>query len=684
MKHIMNRLTFHLKTYYQSILLITSIIFLISIIYGNDLKILFNEATQTEVFSHILLTPLFAGFLFYLKRDMIKASLTLEKHQRKTKTKYLNEVIGVILCLIAFLVYWYGSHTFYPLEYHILSIPIFLTGLILTLSNLKVLTVLIFPIVFLLFLVPPPLEFIYTTGGLMANFETQIAYALLSSIGLPVTLSSSYGPPIIELTITSGKIPFTVDLSCSGVYTLIAFAMFSFFLAITSKASILKKLLMSITGFLIFEALNIIRITTIILIAYSLGEQIAMFIFHSIAGLLLIFIGMLLTLITAEKILKIQTFPKSQKDDSCPKCKKGLKNNENFCLNCGKYLNPPRLKVSQKTWAKIFLLIIGSWLVTISLNAPTFAIAQGPIEISSSTSWENATNVIPKLPDYRLKFLYRDISYERIARQDAALIYAYFPKNPLNSTVYVSINVANSLSNLHNWEVCLITWQTAQGRYPLVSVLESKEMQLLENVPIIARYLAFKHPENYTQITLYWFETAIFDTGITVEQKYVRISLIIFAREQTNYEHFENELLSIGKKIASYWQPIKLQTLISLGILAIQLLLIICIAFLIITIITQQLYESRKKARNLKLFRSFASKEDKLLLTILIDLTKRKRNIKTKDILNAFKKRIRKPLKLNDLIEKLAHLEEYGFIKRDVILIKNNPQLVWKTSVLSI
>jgi exosortase/archaeosortase family protein len=679
-RHVLNKGVLNIKTYYQHVLSAALIMLLILIVYRADLEILVNEALQTEALSHVLLIPFFVGFLLYLKRDMVKASLALEKLRKKTKTQYLDEVIGTAFCLIAFLLYWYGSHTFYPLEYHLLSIPIFIMGITLILFNLKVLTVLIFPILFLLFLVPLPTEFMYTIGGVMANSNTQASYALLKTLGLPVTLTSSYGSPTIALTSSIGQpLSFTIDLPCSGIYSLTAFAMFAAFLALVASAPALKKIGLFVLGFFVFDILSIVRITTIISIGYWFGEEVAMLVFHTVAGLLLIFIGMLLTLFVADKILKIQIFSTTQEQIQCSQCKITLKNFENFCSNCGKFFNPFHMRISKKFWAKLFLLLLGCSIVTLSINAPTFAIAQGPIEVSSNSSWENATNVFPQIPDYRLKFLYRDENFERLARQDASLMYAYFPANTSGSTIYVDVGVANSISNLHSWEVCLITWQTAHGRYPLVSVLDSREIQLLEDVPIIARYLVFESPAEYTQVTLYWYEKATFSTGITVEQKYVRISLIILTRNSTNYQQFEDELLTFGQIIASYWEPLKIQSLVSLGVPAQQLLLALSIAFIVFTKTAQYLNELRKKANNLKIFNKFAPAEEKIILQTILDLAKEKKIMETKEINAAIKSRIKKSLQFAKLLNTLNNLKEYGFIKEDIISIRNRPRLVWKT-----
>ena len=671
----LNKVAANIKSYYQLILSAILIAVSVLIVYGSDLEILVNEALQSEALSHVLLIPFFAGFLFYLKRNIVKASLALEKNQKKTRVQYIDEVIGVALCLIAFLLYWYGSYTFYPLEYHLLSLPIFIMGITLILFNLKVLIALIFPILFLLFLTPPPTEFMYVVGGVLANVNTQASYTLAKIFGLPVTLSLSYGPPTIMLTTSVGEpTSFTIDLPCSGIYTLIAFVMFATFLAFVVLAPVSKKLTIFIIGFFVFEILNIFRITTIVSVAYWLGEEIAMNIFHTAAGLILIFAGMMFTLLASEKFLKIQIFPATKEQSPCPKCKT---NQDIFCLNCGKFFNPLKKKISQKFWTKLLLLLLGCSIVSLSINAPTFAIAQGPIEVTSS--WENATNVFPQISDYQLKFLYRDINYERIARQDASLTYAYFPTNFSNPLVYVLVGVASSISNLHSWEVCLVTWQTGQGQYPLVSVLDSRDIQLLEDVPIIARYLVFENPQNYTQVTLYWYEKVTFKTGITIQQKYVRISLIILTQNSTNYQQFENELLNFGQTIASYWEPLKIQSLISLGVPAQQLLLALSIAFVIITKTAQYSTEWRKRTNNLKIFNNFASPKEKLVLQTVLNLAKEKKIMETRDISAAIKETLGKSVKFDDLLDTLNRLEGYRFIKKDIISIKNSPVLIWKT-----
>jgi hypothetical protein len=245
--------------------------------------------------------------------------------------------------------------------------------------------------------------------------------------------------------------------------------------------------------------------------------------------------------------------------------------------------------------------------------------------------------------------------------------------------VYAVVGVSSSISTLHNWEVCFVTYQTSQGRSPLVDVYDSREFQLLQDPPLIAKYFVFDSPDGYTQVTLYWYTKATFKTGLTVEQKYVRISLIMLAQTSAGYSQLEEELLAIGQLIATTWEPLKSQALISLGVPAQQALLAISVAFLAVTITTQYFSERRKASNNLKLFNNFASPKEKLVLQAVLDLAEEKQHIKTCDILENIRKKYGgRSMSFKKVLNTLNVLDEYGLIRKTVVSVGNTPVLMWK------
>jgi len=669
------------KKHLPLILSIALVSLTIAIVYGQDLLILANEAMQNEALTHVVLVPFLTCFLIYRKRKFVKASLSrarMEALRSRKERISLSEVTGIALCIFAFLLYWYGSYTFYPLEYHIVSLLIFIIGTARMLLDTGTLKAIIFPILLLIFLIPLPFSVIFAAGGTLGNINTQASYELLRMTGAPVALSSEFGPPTIEIHNPPAlPIRFGVDIPCSGIYSLIAFVMFATFIAYIAQGSIGKKIALFSIGFLMLQILNVLRITLTVLIAYRIGEEIAMTIFHTFSGWFLIFVGMLLLLITSEKLLHLRIFGITRNVAPCPKCDGKSSETGLFCSRCGKYLENCRTGIPKRFWIKITALLLVSYLVILSIQAPVFVFAQG-LTISSPSS-EASVDVFPQIANYKLTFLYRDQDFEKISRQDASLLYAYISPNISNPIVYVLVSVAGSVTNLHSWEACLFTLHAAQGYSQLVTVTNSRDIQLVQDPPITARYFTFQHPADYTQVTLYWYQQALFKTGLTIEPKYVRISLITLTTNPADSHVLEQKLLDIGQSIASYWEPLKAQSLVSLGIPTMQALLASILFLAILAQVGHHTREWRRKTTNLRIFEKLASVEEKMLYETIKGLEQKSRETTTRNIALAIKETAGKVTKTAKLAQMLSHLEKNRIIHADITSIEDVPRLVWKT-----
>ncbi|MCK5610411.1 hypothetical protein KAR91_51535, partial [Candidatus Pacearchaeota archaeon] len=101
-------------------------------LYWQDLIIVANEALNSDISTHILAIPPLLTYIIYRIR---KTLATTTSNHNATTTQIssipIKDITGTLLCLIAYLVKWYGSYTFHPLEYHIASLPIFVAGLTL-------------------------------------------------------------------------------------------------------------------------------------------------------------------------------------------------------------------------------------------------------------------------------------------------------------------------------------------------------------------------------------------------------------------------------------------------------------------------------------------------------------------------------------------------------------------------
>ena len=653
-------------------------------IYHQDLIVIGNEAVRSELMSYMIIVPFILGCLIYRKRKMLRA-VTLSQMPKSTKTTTILtcETVGVMLCILAFFLYWHGSYTFTPLEYRMASLPLFIAGSILFLFDTKTLRTLAFPIAFLLLLTPPPLESIYVAGITLSTLISETAYTILKAIGFPISLATHYGTPAIILKRSGGTpLTFAIDIACAGTYSLIGFFIFAVFIAYIARGTLRKKVAIFLIGFPLIYALNVIRIITIVLIGNYYGMEVATQIFHLFGGWILIFIGTLILLTLSEKIFKIQLFTTKSKTTSLNYCNHSQKNKHHFCLTCGKFLNTPNIKLSKRDLSKIAILLISAILI-INIQVPAFALTQGPEKVSIQTlnSEQAITEILPKIPGYTTKFIYRDKEFEEIAQQDASLTYAYIPTNKSGPTIWATIEIAKARSLLHRWEVCFITWELTQGYQPRVRQLSLRDVQLLQNPPITARFFSFQDiKSNMVQAVLYWYENAVFNIGTNFEQKYVKISLIAFVNFPKYVPSIEDHLLTLGKAIANYWQPIKIWSQIALAISQHGNTLIIVTATLLAMMLMYQIIKKQiEKEYNLKVYNKLALKE-RIILQAVYQAGKKGKPTSTA-IASSYHKLTGKSIGLNVLIKKLEEAHDAGLVKKDITSQEDEPLLIWKSQI---
>jgi len=82
-----------------------------------------------------------------------------------------------------------------------------------------------------------------------------------------------------------------------------------------------------------------------------------------------------------------------------------------------------------------------------------------------------------------------------------------------------------------------------------------------------------------------------------------------------------------------------------------------------------------------KIFKNFASPQDKLVFETITELSRERKPITTRDINLAIKRKFGKFMRLQRLFETLNRLQEYGFMEIDVTSDNNKPVLVWKNLV---
>ncbi len=647
--------------------------------YLQDLTLVFSNALSDESTYHILAIPFLFGYLLYRKRAMISASFSRQNRNKSFVSKNFTLLTGILLFATAVLVYWFGSYTFTPLEYHMLTLPILTSGLILLLFNGQTLKQLAFPIVFLFFLTPPPSDILYSVGSTLSDLSAHASNALANIFGLASTITAQYGSPIITLTRPDHTImTFSVDVACSGVFSLIGFAIFAVFIAYITRGKLWTKVGILLLGIPLIIALNIIRITTILGIGYSFGDQLALQIFHAVGATVLMFIGTLILLATTERFVKK---PKLAKP--CPECElktPDLKT-EKFCPNCGKLHLFPKIKLNKNDLAKIasIALVIA---ILLSIQAPVFALTQGPAEVLVQTPSGMQPNTqilpLPQVQGYNLSYVYRDTNFEQLSGEDASLVYAYGSTNTSKQTIWVAIELAPTIGPLHRWETCLINYPISQGLQPKITQLDLTDVQTQANPPIVGRYFAFQYrTTNQTQVVLYWYETATFSINGTSIEKQAKISLVMYPQSTSDVPQAQGLLLGVAKDVNDFWQPIKTWTAISLTMSKNGLALSAFAVTLLVALLISKVFLNRNDKSSLLTVFERLPKQNQLIVTAVAN-AQTHGNPTTESVANELEKLTNTQIDRALLKEKLQDLENAGLIEKVLVNREDRASFAWR------
>jgi exosortase len=649
------------------------------LLFRQDLAIVAADALQNESTSYILAIPFLFAYLVYRKRKMLRTVIPLESQGQPRIMRYSGTMAGVLLSSTAILLYWYGSHTFTPLEYHMLTLPIFAAGLTLILFNTQAVRQLAFALVFLVLLTPPPSEILNNVGSALSVMSSEASTAFVRLLGMPSTLTSQYGNPVIQVTRPGGEtMNFAVGIACSGIYSLLGFLVFAVFIGYIIRDKPWKKFVLFGIGFLLIYALNIGRIAAILEIGYNYGADTATELFHLLGGWILIFLGTLLLLAFSEKILHTQIFSKTPV--KCSECSTQSAADRSFCSTCDRILKAAPIKFHKADLTKMAAIIIIPILL-MSVQAPVFALTRGPpiVVVDTPTGQQVSSDILPVFSGYDLRFGYRDEGFEALAHEDMALVYYYVPTNQSEQTVYATIEIASSRQNLYSWETCVQSGQVYPFGHQETRQIELKDIQLMQNPPLIGRFFVFQYTTtNLTQAVLYWFQSSTFAINSTLQQKDVKISLITYPEKLEDLPSIENQSIAFATQVALYWEPIGTWSQMTLFLSQHSLYFAAATSTLLPVITILYAFEKRRQRKVYARTYEKLSTRSKQIIDAVLEAEEIKRPT-LHTITVAYQSKTGEPIEDEKMLQKLSETEKTGIIKGGIGNVQDDPTQIWRS-----
>lgn len=261
---------------------IIGVLFLV--LYSPTFHMFLYDWINDDNYSHGFLVPLIVAYIIWTKKDALAVL------HSAPSTWGLPVLIGG-LCL--YLVGTIGAEWFVRRS----SLIIVLAGLILSLYGTAYFKMLLFPLGYLIFMIPLP-SIVYTAIA----FKLQLLVSIASAKLIPLAGVAVYRSGNI-LEVSTG--PLAVEEACSGMRSIMALlALSALFAYIMYESSKLKQWLLVASALPIAVVTNIIRVTTTGVLAHYWGKEFAEGILHESFGWLVFVIAFAL-LFLVSKVLDL-------------------------------------------------------------------------------------------------------------------------------------------------------------------------------------------------------------------------------------------------------------------------------------------------------------------------------------------------------------------------------------------
>jgi exosortase A len=224
-------------------------------------------------YSHGFLIPFVTGFFIWQKREELK----------KANLEYSRW--GLVLIVTAVLIHILGT-LLYVFSISGFSILFLVFGVTLFLFGRQVTRIIVFPLLFLAFMLPVPEAFISTISFPLKMLVAKTGVDIVRFLGIPAFREG------FNITIPAGSL--LVGNPCSGLRSLIAFMALGSVFAYMIDFSLTKKIILFLVSIPIAILSNIVRVPILILISHGWGLEAAApdTFWHTASGVLVFVIGL--------------------------------------------------------------------------------------------------------------------------------------------------------------------------------------------------------------------------------------------------------------------------------------------------------------------------------------------------------------------------------------------------------
>lgn len=240
--------------------------------------------SNDDNYSHGFLVPFIVGYLVWTKKDEL---------QKLTPKPSIWGLVVLLAGLSIYLVGTIGAEWFLRRA----SLIVVLGGLILYVYGIAFFKALLFPLIFLIFMVPLPAIIYKTIAFQFQLFVSMVSAKLIALTGIAVFRNGNI------LEVASG--PLAVEEACSGMRSIMALLALSSLFAYIMHRSRLKRWILVVSALPIAIVTNIIRVTATGILAHYFGKNFAEGALHESFGLIVFGLAFALLLLLSKLLNRI-------------------------------------------------------------------------------------------------------------------------------------------------------------------------------------------------------------------------------------------------------------------------------------------------------------------------------------------------------------------------------------------
>ena len=258
----------------------------LAILYFRVVQGLVSDWIHLPDFSHGFLIPLVSFYFIYERRKELSV---LSPSGSWTGVVLL--VFGILLLLLGNLATEYFTMRF--------SLLLVMGGIILYLLGKDYFKPILFPLAFLIFMIPIPSILMDRITFPMQLFASKVAASALYLTGIPVLREGN----VMLLANTS----LEVAEACSGIRSLISLLALSVVFAYISQKATWKRVLLVLSTFPIAIIANAARVSGTGILAHYYGDKVAQGFFHGFSGWILFVVAFVCLFAVGGFLSKIKT-----------------------------------------------------------------------------------------------------------------------------------------------------------------------------------------------------------------------------------------------------------------------------------------------------------------------------------------------------------------------------------------